>query len=118
MQTILNDDRLTIEQAAPILGIAVSSLRQLIYTQQIKFMRIGPNGGRYRFKRIWLDEYLESCEVAPACDATRTQSAQAKIVTSPGKPRCAKPTPATDPVVSFKDELKTFKQTIKKRGTA
>jgi excisionase family DNA binding protein len=118
MQTISNDDRLTIEQAAPILGIAVSSLRQLIYTQQIKFMRIGPNGGRYRFKRIWLDEYLESCEVAPATDAARTQPSQAKIVASPRKPRRAKPTPTTDPVVSFKDELKTFKQTMKKRGTA
>jgi excisionase family DNA binding protein len=118
MQTTSNDDRLTIEQAAPILGIAVSSLRQLIYTQQIKFMRIGPNGGRYRFKRIWLDEYLESCEVSPATDVQRAVQPQAKIVASPRNPRRAKAVPATDSVVSFKDELKVFKQQMKKRGTA
>jgi excisionase family DNA binding protein len=113
MQTTSNDDRLTIEQAAPILGIAVSSLRQLIYAQRIKFMRIGPNGGRYRFRREWLDEYLRSCEVAPASDVHPAVDKPPRVIHPPKQPRRAKASDTNQPLASFKDELKTFKKQMK-----
>lgn len=110
MQTF--DDLLSIDQAAPILGISICSLRILIHSGKIKHMRIGPNQGRYRFKREWLTEYLESC----ICEPT----GQASVVSQPTIAPISRSSRVTVKVdaQSPKDRLKAFKQEIRNRGRA
>jgi len=59
------NDRLSIDEASPIIGVSPSSLRLLVHAGKIRHMRIGPNRGRYFFTREWLDEYLQSCVCDP-----------------------------------------------------
>ena len=58
-----DSDLLTIEEAAPKVGIKPDALRQLCKAKQIKHLRVGPKKWLYRFRQEWLDEYLESCVV-------------------------------------------------------
>lgn len=114
MQLSNGEDRLTIDEAALILGMAASSLRLLIRAGKIRYRRIGPNGGRYELRREWLDEYLESCEVAPTQQSTKPQPkafnkrAKASVTINTSS--------ATSTSASLKDGLKAFKQQMK-RGT-
>lgn len=71
----MNDDLLTINQAAEKISLRPGSLRELCRNELITFMKIGPNKGLYRFKQEWLDEYLESC----IC-VMKTQQKKAKPV--------------------------------------
>ena len=65
-------ETLSIGEAAPILGIGATSLRQLVHAGRIRYMRIGGvQQGRIRFRREWLEEYLASCVCEPR-DATAT----------------------------------------------
>jgi excisionase family DNA binding protein len=86
----MTTDLLSIDEAAPIIGISPCSLRLLVHAGKICFMRIGPNAGRYRFKREWLAEYLESCIYEPAGQSPQqaaivpiTRSSRAKVVVEP-----------------------------------
>ena len=107
MQTF--NDLLTIDEAAPIIGMSPCSLRLLVHNGKIRFMRIGPNQGRYRFKREWLVEYLESCISEPTGQYAKTQPA----ATPPAR---SSRTKAVATAQSHKDRLKAFKQELKTRG--
>ena len=115
---MIHSDRLTINQAAEILGISSGSLRLLIHRRQIRHMRLGPNGGRYWLMREWLDEYLESCIEAPDAPANAVEAEPLRILTTPSKPRKARYRPATVEPTSFKDDLKSLKAKLAKRGGA
>ncbi|MCC9602902.1 hypothetical protein LOC67_20320 [Stieleria sp. JC731] len=60
--------------------------------------RIGPRGWNYRFKRVWLDEYLESCIVE-----TSTQARTTKVKTP--KPKKRKATITNNPDSGFRKQL-------------
>jgi excisionase family DNA binding protein len=115
---MIHSDRLTINQAAEILGISSGSLRLLIQKRAIRHLRLGPNRGRYWFIREWLDEYLESCIEAPDAPADATEAEPLRILTTPTKPRKARYRPATVEPTSFKDDLRTLKAKLAKRGGA
>jgi excisionase family DNA binding protein len=108
----MTTDLLSINEAAPIIGISPCSLRLLIHAGKIRYMRIGPNAGMYRLRREWLAEYLESCIHEPAGQLSAklqptivsiTRSSRAKAVVEPQ---------------SQKERLKAFRQEHKKRGMA
>ena len=115
---MLHNDRLTINQAAEILGISSGSLRLLIQKRAIRHMRLGPNGGRYWLRREWLEEYLESCIEAPNAPADAVEAEPLRSLTTPSKPRKARDRPATAEPTSFKDDLKSLKAKLAKRGGA
>jgi excisionase family DNA binding protein len=115
---MLHSDRLTINQAAEILGISSGSLRLLIHRRQIRHMRLGPNGGRYWLIREWLDEYLESCIEAPDAPADAVEAEPYKIVPAPTVRKKVRFRPATVEPTSFKDDLKSLKAKLAKRGQA
>lgn len=56
---------LSIEQAAPKIGVAPRTLRLMCKERSIRHLRLGPKGGIFRFRPQWLDEYLAASEVAP-----------------------------------------------------
>lgn len=56
---------LSIEQAAPRIGVAPRTLRDMCNRKVIRHLRLGARGGIFRFRPEWLDEYLASVEVAP-----------------------------------------------------
>jgi excisionase family DNA binding protein len=115
---MLRNDRLSIAQAAEILGISSGSLRLLIHRRQIRHMRLGPNGGRYWLIREWLDEYLESCIEAPDAPADAVEAEPLRIHPVASKPRKARYRPATVEPTSFKDDLAALKAKLAKRGQA
>lgn len=108
------NDRLSIREAASILGIGASSLRLLIHGGKIRFMRIGPNGGRYYFRREWLAEYERSCEVAPI-----TSEPSNRAVAVPKQQavvrKCNGPLSVVE-TLSFKEQLGALKARVKQRG--
>ena len=108
----MTTDLLSIDEAAPIIGISPCSLRLLVHAGKIRFMRIGPNAGRYKFRREWLAEYLESCIHEPAGQpATKPQPAIVSITRSSRAKAVVEPQ-------SQKERLKAFRQEHKKRGMA
>ena len=113
---MLSNDRLTINQAAEILGISSGSLRLLIQKRAIRHMRLGPNGGRYWLRHEWLEEYLESCIEAPNAPADAVEAEPLRIHATPSKPRKPRYRPATVEPTSFKDDLKSLKAKLAKRG--
>jgi len=56
---------LSIEQAAPKIGVAPRTLRLMCERRKIRHIRVGAAERNYRFRPEWLDEYLASREVAP-----------------------------------------------------
>jgi excisionase family DNA binding protein len=54
---------LTAEEAAPFVGMSAYSLKELARKKKIEHVRVGPSGGLIRFRREWLEDYLESCRV-------------------------------------------------------
>lgn len=56
---------MTVAQASTRLGLAQSSVRQLLASRRLGHYRIGPNGGRIDITEAQLDAYLASCEVVP-----------------------------------------------------
>lgn len=107
----MTPDLLTIDQAAPIIGISPCSLRLLIHAGKIRFMRIGPNNGMYRLSREWLTEYLESCIHEPAGQSATSQPAIVPIIRSSRSKSVVEPQ-------SHKDRLKAFRQEHRQRGMA
>jgi excisionase family DNA binding protein len=61
-------DLLSINDAAPLVGVSARTLREMCIRKKIKFMRVGPGRGLYRFRRDWLLEYLASCEISPVAN--------------------------------------------------
>ncbi|MGV3485372.1 MAG: helix-turn-helix domain-containing protein [Planctomycetaceae bacterium] len=59
------ENLLTINQAAAKLGLHSCSVRQLCHDGKLRFMRFGPNNGRYRIRPEWIDAYLDSCIQEP-----------------------------------------------------
>ncbi len=101
-------DFLSVDEAASLLDISPCSLRLLIHGGKIRHMRIGPNKGRYRFKREWLTEYLESCICEPAGQASVPSQPTTAPTTRSSRPRAVVETH------SHKDRLKAFKQELKR----
>lgn len=101
----MTTDLLTIDEAAPIIGISACSLRLLVHAGKIRFMRIGPRNGRYKFLREWLAEYLESCIHEPA----GKPSQQPAIVPISRSSRAK----AVVEVQSHKERLKAFRQEMR-----
>jgi excisionase family DNA binding protein len=56
---------MTLREAARALGFHEETLRRLCRQGAVRHRRVGPRGGRYEFEPAWLDDYRESCEVAP-----------------------------------------------------
>jgi excisionase family DNA binding protein len=56
---------LSIEQAAPRIGVAPRTLRLMCERRKIRHTRVGAAERNYRFRPEWLDEYLAAREVAP-----------------------------------------------------
>ena len=59
------NELLSVNEAAPRIGLRPHSLRELCKKGLIRHMKVGPNGGLYRFREVWLEEYLESCTYGP-----------------------------------------------------
>lgn len=70
------DDLLSMAEAGKLLGLSDRAVRMMCAAKQIKHVRLGPNGGRYKIKRRWVDEHLESRTVTPndSVDVNATQS--------------------------------------------
>ena len=68
---------MTIRDVAGRLKCAASTVYQLVETGKLGAFRIGPNGGGIRISEQQLEEYLESCRVAP----------QERIARKPPRPR-------------------------------
>jgi excisionase family DNA binding protein len=115
---MIHHERLSINEAAQILGISSGSLRLLIAKRAIRHMRLGPNGGRYWLRREWLEEYLESCIEAPSAPTDAVEAESLRIHATPAKVRKPRFRPATDEPTSFKDDLKSLKAKLAKRGQA
>lgn len=60
---------LDLKQAAPLVGMSAYSLRQVVLKGKIEHARVGPKGGLIRFRREWLEDYLESCRVPVRSDS-------------------------------------------------
>lgn len=62
---------LTSIEAAQYLGVSDRTIRTLCQTRQLEHERL--NGRNYRFKREWLDNYLESVRVRPEPQINETE---------------------------------------------
>jgi excisionase family DNA binding protein len=56
---------LNVKEAAEWLGLARSAIYAMVAAGQLACYRIGPNGGRLKFKPSDLDAYVESTRVGP-----------------------------------------------------
>ena len=100
-------DLLSIDDAAPLIGVKPRTLRDMCARRKIRFMRVGPGRGLYRFRRDWLLEYLASCEIEPVSDVEAPVSALLRRSTA------IRPQSATPP----KAKPKTLEKALAKLGT-
>lgn len=56
---------LSVKEAAESLGLNRSAVYSLVASKQLVCYRIGPNGGRIRFKASDLDAYVDGCRQGP-----------------------------------------------------
>ena len=104
---------LTVDEAAPMIGLKPASLRSLCHKRLIRYLRIGPGRGLFRFREEWLNEYLESCIVEP-------EERQAKPKPQPRPSRSANqqarsPSPPK-PMETPSERMKRLKREMKERG--
>lgn len=97
-----DSDLLTIDEAAPKIGVKPDALRLLCKAKQIKHLRVGPKKWLYRFRQEWLDEYLESCVVEVEPPEGKESKKKKKKKTS-GSP-LRKPSEKRD----YRAEIKTW----------
>ncbi len=59
-----DDEYLTIEEAAPLVGCSVSGLRKIVDRKAIKYFQ-SVKGSPIMFRREWLDDYVERNTTSP-----------------------------------------------------
>lgn len=59
-----DDEYLSIEEAAPLVGCSVSGLRKIVDRKAIKYYQ-SVKGSPIMFRREWLDDYVERNTVTP-----------------------------------------------------
>lgn len=78
---------MSIGEAATYLGMCTKSVTRLCIARKVKHLRVGNQGrlrtGKYRFRRAWLDEYLEEAVVPtqPSLKRTKTKKTAPLVTT-------------------------------------
>ncbi|MCC9644997.1 helix-turn-helix domain-containing protein [Rhodopirellula sp. JC740] len=80
----MESDLLSLKEAAPLVGMSVDSLRELAKRDEIEHVRIGPKNWLYRFRREWLDDYIES-QRRGGPSARREQSQKRRLRLKPDR---------------------------------
>lgn len=90
-------DKLSIDEAAPLIGVSPRTLRDMCARKAIRFVRVGAGRGIYKLTREYIDEYLAAREVAPtnglsvAMQSRTTASPSTAIASHRTKPSSPKP---------------------------
>ena len=63
---------LSVKDAAEYLGLGVSAIYQMAASGELNHYRIGPRGGKIRFKASDLEEYLAKARRGPKAKAPRS----------------------------------------------
>jgi excisionase family DNA binding protein len=74
-----------LKAAAKYLGLSERTVRDMASAGTIPCYRIGPNGGRLKFRESELDAYVNGCRVQTAQSTTR-QTRRYSLMRPDGKP--------------------------------